>query len=87
VKRGKRYERKILDAAKTVVGDWGGGGGSIHEREENNIKKERKKEKDGTQARVDEGERRQVCRRAETDAEEIYILNMKRSAGKMEETG
>lgn len=75
VKRGKRYERKVLDATKNS-----GAVGKGSERKGNNRKKEKKKarksertneqerEKHAGRAKVDEGEGRQVCRRAETDA-------------------
>lgn len=50
-----------------------GGEGSIYERKEYDIKKEKKEgERWNVNERVDERERQQVCRRVETDAEEIY---------------
>lgn len=76
VKRGKRYERKVLDATKNS-----GAVGKGSERKGNNRKKEKKKARKRASERTNKrerstqdglkwtrGEGRQVCRRAETDA-------------------
>lgn len=72
MKRGKRYERKVLDAAVKVAAK-GGCAASGKRTTERWGRKER-------EGRADEEGGGEVCRRAETDAKR-YIPNTRRGAG------
>lgn len=80
MKRGKRYERKVLDAVKAAAK---GGCGPRVEREEQEDGEEKKERgRRGTRGQTGRrgrgGGEWQVCRRAETDAKR-YIPDTKRS--------
>lgn len=79
MKRGKRYERKVLDAVKAAAKGGCGPRVEREEQEDGEEKKERgRRETRGQTEKRGRGGEWQVCRRAETDAKR-YIPDTKRS--------
>lgn len=80
MKRGKRYERKVLDVAETVAGL----GRKYRKRKERTTGEENNEREGETRAKMNEKEKECVEGRRQTQRD-IYL--MRRGAGKMEETG